>query len=263
MGTGSVTPEADGGSPPPDVAGRNVEVPRSEADRATAIQALALLEEGGSGTAAYPPSSSMYTPHRDGYNGDEAWVQGTLIALGVQPPPGPIDGWFGPETSNSVAAFQHSAGLEVTGEMNAETWAALQEARQTGEIPRASSGAEPGTQAGTDAVLGTAITAIDSHHPASPAASDHFLAGINANVDAAVLAEYDALVDDGVPPEEARERIVNRYNEGTRTRAMVDASLGRLEASGDVVALAPPGAEPDAPDVATGVVGRDPVATAQ
>jgi peptidoglycan hydrolase-like protein with peptidoglycan-binding domain len=37
--------------------------------------------------------------------------------------PGPIDEHFGPKTTKTVEAFQKFAGLEVTGVVDAETWA--------------------------------------------------------------------------------------------------------------------------------------------
>jgi len=52
-------------------------------------------------------------------------AQGILIALGYSCGPDGADGDFGYNTKNAVKNFQRSAGLRVSGEIDAETWAKM------------------------------------------------------------------------------------------------------------------------------------------
>ncbi len=52
-------------------------------------------------------------------------AQGILIALGYSCGPDGADGDFGYNTKNAAKNFQRSAGLRVSGEIDAETWAKM------------------------------------------------------------------------------------------------------------------------------------------
>lgn len=176
----------------------------------------------------------MYTAGPDTWDADEAQAQALLVVLGYAP--GPIDGWYGPRTSEAVAQFQGDHGIEpADGAMTPETLEAMQ-AAAAGES--AGTGVDepiPGTAGYTDHAIGQAITAVDSARPASPNASDHLLEGINAGVDDAVEAEYTVLVEEqGMTSGQAREALANRYGDGTRSDQVMEASLGRLERDGRI-----------------------------
>lgn len=179
----------------------------------------------------------MYTAGPDAFDADEAQVQALLIVLGYAP--GPIDGWYGPQTQDAVAQFQRDHGIEpADGTMTPETLEAMQ-AAATGETSATgeTGGNEPvpGTAEYTGKTIGEAITAADSLSPAQSPAAYVTLHEIDAGVDDAVEADYNRLVDEeGMTPEQAREELANRYGEGTRSDQVMEASLSRLEQDGRI-----------------------------
>lgn len=235
--------DSDAGAyrPQPANGGGEIRVPSREIDRVTAIEVLGLLREQGHGAAAAPQTYTMFTHSQDAYSADEAFVQAGLVALGVQPPPGPIDGWFGPETAASVAAFQQAAGLEPTGEMDPATWQALQSALDTGEIPQVDPAAatqpqaEPGSTEFTDQAVAAAAVAWDSAMITGDSSDSHYSCRINGPLDDAVEAEFNRWVDErGMTPDEAREAMANRFNPGSRSDQLMEAALSRLVNSGRI-----------------------------
>lgn len=211
--------------------------PRVDAKDATPETARALMEWMAS--EGYDPArldamtplelERMYTDGADAFDADEAQVQALLVVLGYAP--GPVDGWYGPRTSVAVAQFQQDHGIgPADGTMTLETLEAMQAAAASETNGTAGSEPVPGSAEYTGQTIGEAITAADALQPAMSPAADVALDEINADVDDAVEAEYDRLVEEeGMTPEQARDRLANRYGDGTRSDEVMEASLGRLE----------------------------------
>ena len=52
-------------------------------------------------------------------------LQSALTTLGFDP--GPVDGWFGPETEDGVTSYQSARGLIVDGLVGPQTWGSLRD----------------------------------------------------------------------------------------------------------------------------------------
>lgn len=79
-----------------------------------------------SGSSAPSPSdgaASKPTLHLGARGAAVADLQRLLVSAGFRP--GPIDGWFGPQTRQAVYRFQTSQGIAVDGVVGPQTWGRL------------------------------------------------------------------------------------------------------------------------------------------
>lgn len=136
------------------------------ADGAAGVLQELLAAGCDPGAAPIPMHPTESTHANGGYDPNDAALQAMLIMAGVDP--GPIDGWYGPQTASAVAQFQRQHGLEVTGVVDAATWAKLQEVtgqRAGGVVPQLDV-PSPGEQAVADASQTVAqLEALAAAHP--------------------------------------------------------------------------------------------------
>jgi len=84
---------------------------------------LSTRPTGGTAAEPKPPEETKSTGAMGAVNRDLMRVQRRLKELGHDP--GPIDGRLGLQTKAALKAFQTDYGLAATGEIDAETRAAL------------------------------------------------------------------------------------------------------------------------------------------
>ena len=105
----------------------NTDMPAARAAVAQA-QAEGLLGQpfAGPAASASPAQATAATQPvlREGARGDSVEdLQRSLKAAGFNP--GPVDGWFGPQTERAVLSFQSSRGITVDGVVGPQTWGQL------------------------------------------------------------------------------------------------------------------------------------------
>lgn len=197
----------------------------------------------------------------------ERSVQRTLDDLGF-PPHGGADGWFGPETAAAVRMFQWLNGLQVTGVVDAQTLAMMQNpdaVRGNGETIRADevdaiiASGDPASYADPDGPQPVVAdgTGSDSTHATGSAESvdeavantiatedetpdsagtrrqgeryDELNNQAHAELDAAVLARMQLLsAARGISLEEAAWIVLSEYPNGSREQMEIADSVERI-----------------------------------